>query len=153
MSGRITAEEEAAPAQAAGGEWTCEICTCINARQRLQCEACESPIQQHEGCTSHQQAKEQLTFQPVNINQRTSSLGHPTKKRKLADRDNNGLKYAQVIGIDWSGAQHAGNTISVAVCRVVRHPKHHHSHRREHLCWEAAARLWQAARASAAGPP
>ena len=121
MSGRITAEEEAAIAQAAGGEWTCEICTCINARQRLQCEACESPIQQHEGCTSQQQAKEQLTFQPVSINQRTSSLGHPTKKRKLADRANNGLKYAKVIGIDWSGAQHAGNTISVAVCRVVRH--------------------------------
>ena len=36
-------EEAAAAAQAAGGEWTCEICTCINARERLQCEACESP--------------------------------------------------------------------------------------------------------------
>jgi hypothetical protein len=66
------AEEEQAVAQAAGGEWTCEICTCINARERLQCEACESPAptEQTEQATCEASApsvaeEEQLEQEPT----------------------------------------------------------------------------------------
>jgi len=88
------AEKQQAAAQEVGGEWTCEICTCINTRERSQCEACESPAptEQIEQATCEASApsvaeEQQLEQEPADP--AVTSPGRSAKRRMSLD-----LKFA-----------------------------------------------------------
>ena len=95
-------EEAAAAAQAAGGEWTCEICTCINARERLQCEACESPAPTEQIKQATCEASAPSVAEEQQLDQETAdpavtSPGRSAKRRMSVDLKT-ALEQAEQVG-------------------------------------------------------